>query len=491
MNVHESEKLAGILEELGYTATNQQQEADLIIFNTCAVRKTAEARAEGHIGYTKKFKNERVRGLFELKSKSNSKAESASTSNSKTESTSTSKSGTESASKSRDKSKSEPIIAVGGCITQLEKRAKEIAEKFPFVDIIFGTHNLIEFKRLLSEYEKARETSIQTGKPKKQIISITHETDENAEVPISRTSGVNAWVNIIYGCNNFCSFCIVPYVRGREKSRKPGDIVAEVEGLVAAGYKSVTLLGQNVNSYGAGLESFADSENQFANLLTRLNKIDGDFWIKFMTSHPKDFTSDVIDAIAKSEKVCKAIHLPIQSGSSKVLKDMNRPYTKENYLSLVAEIKQKIPGVTLTTDIIVGFPGESEQDFLDTLSVVEQVGFDNAFTYIYNKREGTAAALMDKQICPEVKKQRIQKLIETVNKTSAQKATALVGTTHKVLVEEVDKKSKPDKKGNATMLGSTYTNRFVSFTGNADDVGKFVNVKIVSVNGTRLQGVLV
>ena len=315
MNVHESEKLAGILESNGYEACNNAVEADIVVFNTCAIRENAEQKIFGNIGELKNIKL----------------------------------------------AKPNMIIAIGGCMSQQNGYAEEIMQKFPFVDIVFGTHNLGDFENLL----KKRTTT------NKRVASIV-ETEEIAvrdAMAKARTSGVNAWVNIMYGCNNFCTYCIVPYVRGREVSRPEKDILVEVEALLKEGYKQITLLGQNVNSY-KGLDENG-LEVSFAKLLKDIDALDYEFRLRFMTSHPKDLSSEVIDAIAESKHVCHGIHLPVQSGSDKVLASMNRRYTKEKYLKLVEEIRTKIPDAELTTDIIVGFPGETEEDFLDTLPSIK------------------------------------------------------------------------------------------------------------------------
>ena len=325
MNIHESEKLAGILTSLGYKEATKTEECDVIVFNTCCIRENAEQRAEGNIGALKKLK----------------------------------------------KKNKNLIIAVGGCMTQQPDRAKSLVEKFPFIDIVFGTHNLSNFERLL----KSRQLS------SKKVIEIVDEQPICEKIPMKRTSYPNAWVNIIYGCNNFCTYCIVPYVRGRERSRNFNEIVEEVETLVKEGYKEITLLGQNVNSYGNDLKD----GTTFSKLLYRLNEIEGNFRIRFMSSHPKDFKAELVDAIANCDKVCNYVHLPVQAGSTKVLKDMNRRYTREDYLSHVKMIKEKIPNCSISTDIMVGFPGETEEDFLDTLSLVESANFQSAFMFVYYK----------------------------------------------------------------------------------------------------------
>ena len=348
MNVHDSEKLAGMLEDLGYSVTEETDIADVIVFNTCAIRQGAEDRAIGNIGNLKSLK----------------------------------------------KKKQDMVIAVCGCMTQQKERAEEIKKTFPFVNIIFGTHNLYKFKDYLVQYEKS----------KKRVVELFEKSDGNEEsANMYRTSGQNAYINIMYGCNNFCSYCIVPYVRGREQSRNHNDVIAECKKCIEKGYKFITLLGQNVNSYN-------DGEYNFAKLLKSIAELDGNFRLKFMTSHPKDLTDEVIDVIASEPKICKTIHLPVQSGSNDVLKKMNRRYTKEHYLDLVNRIRAKIDG-DISTDIIVGFPGETEEDFLDTMDLVNKVRFVQLFGYMYSRRSGTLADTFTNHIDYEVKNQRVNKLL--------------------------------------------------------------------------------
>ena len=348
MNVHDSEKLAGMLEDLGYSVTEETDIADVIVFNTCAIRQGAEDRAIGNIGNLKSLK----------------------------------------------KKKPDMVIAVCGCMTQQKERAEEIKKTFPFVNIIFGTHNLYKFKDYLVQYEKS----------KKRVVELFEKSDGNEEsANMYRTSGQNAYINIMYGCNNFCSYCIVPYVRGREQSRNHNDVIAECKKCIEKGYKFITLLGQNVNSYN-------DGEYNFAKLLKSIAELDGNFRLKFMTSHPKDLTDEVIDVIASEPKICKTIHLPVQSGSNDVLKKMNRRYTKEHYLDLVNRIRAKIDG-DISTDIIVGFPGETEEDFLDTMDLVNKVRFVQLFGYMYSRRSGTLADTFTNHIDYEVKNQRVNKLL--------------------------------------------------------------------------------
>ena len=353
MNIHESEKLAGMLEELGYIKTDNRVNADVVVFNTCCIRQGAEDRAFGNIG----------------------------------------------ALKNQKKKNPNLIIAVCGCMTQQKDRVEKLKTSYPFVDIVFGTHNLYKFKDFLLE-------RINT---KKRVFAF--ETDDKLmpeQTNMVRDDFVNAYVNIIYGCNNYCSYCIVPYVRGRERSRNFNEIVEEVKSLINKGYKTITLLGQNVNSYGNDID---DENVNFNNLLKTLAKLDGDFQIKFMTSHPKDLSFEVVDTISENEKLSKEIHLPVQSGSNNILKAMNRKYTIEHYLEIVDYIREKIPTARLTTDIIVGFPGETEEDFLATYNLIKRVGYDGIFAYMYSVRTGTKAETMPNHIPFEIKNERVNKIL--------------------------------------------------------------------------------
>lgn len=348
LNVHESEKLAGVLKQRGFLPATKLEDADVIVFNTCAIREGAEDRVFGNVGALKKLK----------------------------------------------RAHKEKIIAVCGCMTQQKAKAEKLYEMFPFIDIIFGTSNLYKFEEFLD---------------KKTKRLLAYDEDFNLlgeDMPFYRTSGENAWVNIMQGCNNFCTYCIVPYVRGRERSRASADILKEVEKAVKEGYKLITLLGQNVNSYGKDC-----GEISFAKLLTKVSEIEGDFKIAFMTSHPKDLTSDVIDVVANNPKLLKEIHLPVQSGSNRILERMNRKYTVEKYLGIIDEIKAKIPNVRITTDIIVGFPGETEEDFEKTCDLVRRVGYDGIFAFMYSVREGTVAEKMDGQVPENIKNIRVNKIL--------------------------------------------------------------------------------
>lgn len=352
MNVHESEKIAGMLENMGYAPTEDKEKADIIVFNTCAIREGAEDRALGNIGNLKKMK----------------------------------------------KANPNKIIAVAGCMTQQKQVAEKLFKTFPFIDIIVGTHNLYELPTLINK--KINEH--------KRTLENIEQAEINENVPVTRTSGENAWVNIMYGCNNFCSYCIVPYVRGREVSRKKADIINECKQVLASGkYKQITLLGQNVNSY-----CNPENNSNFADLLKSICELDGDFKLTFMTSHPKDISDEVIDILASEPKILKELHLPVQSGSTKILKAMNRKYTREHYINIVDKLKAKIPNIRLTTDIIVGFPGETEDDFEDTCSLVRYVKYDGIFAFMYSKRSGTIAEKMPDQIPDEVKNFRVNKILQ-------------------------------------------------------------------------------
>lgn len=353
MNIHESEKLAGMLEELGYQKTENKLEADVIVFNTCCIRQGAEDRAFGNIGALKPLK----------------------------------------------KQNKNLIIAVCGCMTQQLDRVEKLKTSYPFVDIIFGTHNLYMFKDFLIKRLETTKKVIEVSKDDRLMPEQTN---------MVRDDKFNAYVNIIYGCNNYCSYCIVPYVRGRERSRNFNEIVEEVKALINLGYKSITLLGQNVNSYGNDIE---DENVNFNNLLKTLANLPGDFEIKFMTSHPKDLSKEVVDTISREEKLSKEIHLPVQSGSNNILKLMNRRYTIEHYLDIVNYIKEKIPNVRLTTDIIVGFPGETEEDFMDTYNLIKKVEYDGIFAYMYSVRTGTKAETMEGHLPFKIKNERVNKIL--------------------------------------------------------------------------------
>ncbi len=422
MNVHESEKLAGMLEQLGYTATDSEKKADIIVFNTCCVRENAEQRAIGNIGALKPLKKKRK----------------------------------------------DLIIAVCGCMMQQNGKGAMIKDRFPFVDIIFGTHNISSFK----EYLQKR---LSSGKSIIKIVDDDGKIIEN--VPKARTSYPNAWVNIMYGCNNFCTYCIVPYVRGREKSRNPEDILNEVKELINLGYKEITLLGQNVDSYGKTLDNPCD----FADLIEQISKIDGKFRLRFMSNHPKDINEKLIKVIANSDKICKSIHLPLQAGSNRILELMNRRYTQEKYLEEINMIRSIYPDFAITTDIMIGFPTETEDDFLETLKMVNEIKYDGAFTFVYSKRNGTKASEMDGQIDEEVKKDRIMRLVDRQNEINREKSLTYVNKTVEVLCEDYDKKKD-------VYLGRDDKGRMIYFKSNKNLIGEFVNVKIIKTGGITLIG---
>lgn len=351
MNVHESEKIAGILEKLGYQEADKRENADIIVFNTCAIREGAEDRVFGNVGNLKKLK----------------------------------------------KQKKDLIIVLCGCMTQKEATAQKMLRTFPFVDIVIGTFNLPKLGDYIEAVKKGRQ------------LEIWQEGEIDEVLPYKRTSGDNAWVNIMQGCNNFCTYCIVPYVRGREKSRQEANILKEIKDIIAEGkYKKITLLGQNVNSYGKDL----NPPVSFAKLLKDICALEGDFKLSFMTSHPKDLTDEVIDVIASEDKIEKFIHLPAQSGNNRILQKMNRKYTREKYLSIIEKIRAKIPDCRITSDFIVGFPGETEEEFEDTYSLVKEVKFDSIFAFMFSPREGTVAAKMEDQIPENVKNERVNKLLK-------------------------------------------------------------------------------
>ena len=420
LNENDSEKIAGIVEKMGFEKTEKLDEADLVIYNTCCVRDNAEERLFGKLGELKKQKEEK---------------------------------GT--------------IIAIGGCMMQEPAMLEKIKKSYNYTDIVFGTHTLHKFEEDLKK-------TLESGKRVRDVIDIDGEVIEG--LPIKRNDSSKASVTIMYGCNNFCTYCIVPYVRGRERSRKPEDILNEVKELAEEGYKEITLLGQNVNSYNGG-EGY-----KFANLLNDVCKIDGIERIRFISPHPKDFTDDVIEAIANNSKIARVIHLPLQSGSSEVLKKMNRKYTKEQYLALVDKMKTRIPDIVLSTDIIVGFPDETEEDFEDTLDVVRKVNYEQVYMFIYSRREGTVADKMENQIPEEIKHQRFDRLKELFDSRVSENNQKYIGTTQRILV---DGYSKNDKE---TLTGRTDTNKVVNFKGNEELIGKMIDIKITEEHKWYLAG---
>lgn len=423
MNERDSETLAGFLTEMGYGENSVRNKADVIIINTCSVRENADKRFFGTLGQLKKLREE----------------------------------------------KEDLIVAVCGCMMQQQHIIDALKSKYPWVDLIFGTHNIHEFPRLLANVrdEKTKMVSVWPG-----------AKDIHEDLPAARKHAFKAFVNITYGCNNFCTYCIVPYTRGRERSREPEQIIKEIEGLVAEGVKEVTLLGQNVNSYFS-------KDTDFGKLIRLINSIEGLERIRFMTSHPKDVSDDLISAFAECEKLCPHIHLPLQSGSTKVLKEMNRKYTAEDYLALVDKLKAALPEIAISTDIIVGFPGETEEDFQDTLDLIAKVEFDSAFTFLYSVRKGTPAEKYTNQIPEETKHERFNRLVDLVNELSGKKNKALVGSVEKVLVEGKSK-TNPD-----LYTGRTGGHKLVNFTGREEDIGQIIPVLITesgtfSLTGDRL-----
>lgn len=425
MNAKDSEKLAGILEIIGYVS-KETEEADFVIYNTCTVRENANTRVYGRIGY-----------LGNLKKKHK-----------------------------------DMKIALCGCMMQEEHVVEKIRKSYRFVDIIFGTHNIFKLAELF----------YQNIISDKMVIDIWKETDKIVEeLPSERKYSFKSGVNIMFGCNNFCSYCIVPYVRGRERSRRPEDIIAEVERLVKEGVVEIMLLGQNVNSYGKTLKE----PISFAELLRRVEQIEGLKRIRFMTSHPKDLSDELIEVMKESKKICNHLHLPIQSGSSKLLQKMNRKYTKEDYLALVERIKKAIPNISLTTDIIVGFPGETEEDFLETLDIVKKVQYESAYTFLYSKRSGTPAAEMENQIPESVAKERFNRLLAAIQEISSNLSKRLEGTIQEVLVEE------ENGQDNTLVTGRLSNNLLVHLKGNRELIGKLVSVRLNECKGFYYFGEIV
>ena len=424
MNARDSEKLSGILREAGYVET-ESEDADFVIYNTCTVRENANLRVYGRLGVLHGYK----------KKNPNMK------------------------------------IALCGCMMQEATVVEKLQKSYRFVDLIFGTHNIFKFAELLA----------MTLESDRMIIDIWKDTDQIVEdLPNERKYAFKSGVNIMFGCNNFCSYCIVPYVRGRERSREAKDIVREIEALVKDGVVDVMLLGQNVNSYGKNLEQ----PMTFAELLREIEQIDGLERIRFMTSHPKDLSDDLIEVMANSKKICPHLHLPLQSGSSRILKAMNRRYDKEKYLALAKKIRERMPDIALTTDIIVGFPGETEEDFQETLDVVRQVRYDSAFTFIYSKRTGTPAAVMEDQISEDVVKDRFDRLLKEVQTISKEMAERFTGNEETVLVEE--KNSQMD----GYVTGRLGNNHVVHFEGSEELIGKLIRVRLDECRGFYYMGTM-
>lgn len=424
MNARDSEKISGILKQIGYIETDTE-DADFVLYNTCTVRENANNRVYGRLGYLGKLKKKHP-GM---------------------------------------------MIVLCGCMMQEASAVEKIKTSYRFVDIIFGTHNIFKLAELL-------DTRLASGR---MVIDLWKDTDQIVEnLPNDRKYSFKAGVNIMYGCNNFCSYCIVPYVRGRERSRNPQDIIEEIKQLASDGVVEIMLLGQNVNSYGKNLEQ----PMTFAKLLTEIEKIDGIERIRFMTSHPKDLSDELIEVMKNSRKICKHLHLPIQSGSTRVLKLMNRKYTKESYLTLVEKLKAAIPDISLTTDIIVGFPGETEEDFAETMDVVKRVGYDSAFTFIYSKRTGTPAATMEDQVPEQVAMERFDRLLKEIQISSARAAGKEEHTWQKVLVEEVN------AQNSELLTGRLSNNLLVHFKGDSDLIGRIVEVYLDESKGFYYMGSL-
>ena len=426
MNARDSEKLLGILETIGYQAV-ESEKADFVLFNTCTVRENANLRVYGRLGQLGAYK----------------------------------------------KTHPDMMIALCGCMMQEEEVVEKIRKSYRYVDLIFGTHNIFKLAELVSLCLERRTQGGQKQGKTKMVVDVWKDTDQIVEdLPVERKFPFKSGVNIMFGCNNFCSYCIVPYVRGREKSREPEAIIEEIKGLVADGVTEVMLLGQNVNSYGKTLEHPVT----FAQLLKQVEAIEGLKRIRFMTSHPKDLSDELIRTMAESKKVCHHLHLPMQSGSSRILKIMNRRYDKEKYLELVAKIRNAVPDISLTTDIIVGFPGETEEDFQDTLDVVEKCDFDSAFTFIYSKRSGTPAAKMENQVPEDVVKDRFDRLLALVQEKGRKASSRFEGTVQEILVEE-------ESREKGIFTGRTEYNLLVHFPGCQDLIGKYVKVKLDTCKG--------
>lgn len=424
-NVADSEKIKGMLAQMGFGFTEKAEEADFILFNTCAVREHAEDRVFGNVGALKNIKRKH------------------------------------------------PSVLIGlcGCMMEEKHVTERLYRSFPFVGLVFGTHSLHKFPELFYKAITAGKRIYETGVDDKTVYE---------GIPTKRDGTFKGWLPIMYGCNNFCTYCIVPYTRGRERSRKFDDVVNEAREMIAAGYKDITLLGQNVNSYGKNF----DEPVSFAELLAEIDKTDGDYWIRFMTSHPKDCSKELIDVIANSRHISKHLHLPFQSGSDRVLKEMNRHYDREKYLDIINYAKEKIPDVSLTSDIIVGFPGETYEDFKQTISLVEEVEFTSLFTFIYSPRENTPAAKMDDPISAEEKSKWFSELLEVQEKIAAKRCASMVGETHRVLVE-----GKTDKEG--ILTARTSGNIIVEFEGDETLIGNFANVRITKARNWILNGELV
>jgi len=425
MNEHDSEKISWVLENMGYEQSENISEADFIIFNTCAVRKSAENKVYGKLGELKDLKRK----------------------------------------------KPDLMIAVCGCMMQREDIRNTVKSKYKHVDIIFGTNNIHKLPELIN-------SNLQTGKT---VIDIDESYEMDEDVDANRKNDYKAYVNIMYGCNNFCTYCIVPYTRGRERSREPNNILLEIENLARNGCKEVTLLGQNVNSYGKTL----GFEYTFVDLLKDVNDIDGIERIRFMTSHPKDISDDLINSYKTLNKLCNHLHLPVQTGSNRLLKEMNRKYSREEYLELIIKARQASPNICITTDLIIGFPGETDDDFLDTIKLVKEAKFDSAFTFLYSQREGTIASSMDNQIPEDIKHNRFNMLLDSLNPIGLEHNEKLLNTIVDILVDEVSKNDED------ILSGRTEGNKLVHFKGDKNLIGDIVKVKIENVKTFTLEGILV
>lgn len=427
MNEHDSETLAGMLIEKGYVPAAERKDANIVIFNTCSIRENADKRFFGTLGQLKRRKTEQRENF---------------------------------------------TVCVCGCMTQQQHIIDTIKAKYPWVDVIFGTHNLHQLPELLDNLYKE----------KHKQLAIWEEGGEIVEgLPARRLFKHKAFVNIMYGCNNFCTYCIVPYTRGRERSRIPEDILKEVQALAADGVKEITLLGQNVNSY-EGISRDSGEKTDFTDLIYMLSEVDGIERIRFMTSHPKDISDKLIAAYGKCEKLCHYIHLPVQAGSSKVLKEMNRHYTREDYLEIVRKLREVDPDIAISTDIIVGFPGETEEEFEETLTLCEEVRYDSAFTFLYSVRKGTPAEKFENQIPEEIKHERFNRLVDVINRISAEKNAEYVGRIEKVLVDG------PSKNNSKTYGGRTESFKLVNFRGTPDMIGQVIDVLITGANTFSLEG---
>lgn len=422
MSEHDAETLAGMIEAMGYERTHESEKADLVVLHTCCVREKAEAKVLTRIGVLKRIKEDNPNF----------------------------------------------ILAVGGCMTQQKSVAKYIKQHFKGVDIIFGTHNIHRFPELVEKAKRSRYS----------IMEVWDEYDGIKEtMPAAREDKIKAYVNIIYGCNNFCTYCIVPYVRGRERSRSIENISKEVKGLLDQGYKDIMLLGQNVNSFGKTLEDKPD----FSDLLNHLDTL-GDYRLRYMTSHPRDFSKKLIETIANSRNVCEQFHLPLQSGSNQIIKKMHRGYTKESYLATVEEIYKRFDEPVITTDIIVGFPGETEKDFEDTMDVVRKARYDLAYTFLYSPREGTPAASMENQVPHDIQMERFNRLLALQNQISLEKNTAMLGKVYEVLVEGTSKTS------DEILTGRTRGGKVVNFAGKPSDIHQLRMVEITGAKTWSLRG---